>query len=146
MARREYPVSPLVAVSALLHRRGRLLLVRRASPPNAGRWALPGGLVELGEGLEEALAREMMEELGIRVRLDSILDASSSILLDSGGKTRYHYVLICYAARPLDGAIALNRESSEFGWFEPRRAARMDVTEGTSRAIKKFLRWARSHR
>lgn len=145
MDSREYPNRPLVAVSALIHRRGKILLVRRAAPPNSGRWALPGGLVEVGESLEDALEREMREELGIGIGLEGLLDASSSILRDRRRRTRYHYVLLSYAARPRGGGVRLNRESSGFGWFAPRAARRMEITAGTRRAIDEFVIRERSH-
>jgi 8-oxo-dGTP diphosphatase len=136
---REYPEHPLVAVSAVIHRGGKILLVRRALPPNLGSWALPGGLVEVGESLDGALHREVMEEVRIRVRLEGLLDAISSIQLDRRGRPRYHYVLLCFLARPLGTAVRLNRESSSYRWFSPEEIGRVRVTEGTSKAVKKYV-------
>ncbi|MDG7016273.1 MAG: NUDIX hydrolase [Nitrososphaerota archaeon] len=145
MSSREYPATPLVAVSALVHRGGRALLVRRARPPNAGRWALPGGLVELGETLEAALLREVKEEAGIGIRVERLLDAISSIEPDARGRAKYHYVLICYLARPLTGRVRLNEESSDRRWLTPSEAEQLDVTEGTARVLRLFQRRRQSH-
>lgn len=100
--------------------------------------------MELGETVKDALVREVKEEVGIRVRVEGLLDVVSSIHLDSRGRTRYHYVLICYVARPLRGKVRLNRESSDYGWFMPEDASRMNVTGGTARVVRRFARSAQS--
>lgn len=90
---------PICAVGAIVLRRGSLLLVLRDRPPAAGTWSLPGGRVELGESLEEALEREVLEETGIEIDLDGFAGIAERIVPDDDGKIEYHYVICDFYAR-----------------------------------------------
>ncbi|MHB1838126.1 MAG: NUDIX hydrolase [Acidobacteriaceae bacterium] len=96
---REYPMSPMVGVGAVVFDAGHVLLVRRAKAPLAGEWSLPGGAVELGETLEEAIAREVVEETGLRVVPVLVLKAFDHIDRDADGRVRFHYVLVDFLCR-----------------------------------------------
>ncbi|MBI2170190.1 MAG: NUDIX domain-containing protein [Actinobacteria bacterium] len=91
---------PEVAVGAVVVQAGRLLLIRRATPPAAGRWSLPGGRVQAGETLHEAVVREVAEETGLEVVVDGFLGWVERI--DPGGA--YHYVILDFTAAPSDPA------------------------------------------
>ena len=79
---RRYPSLPLVGAGAVVHRGEKVFLVKRRYAPNRGKWALPGGLVELGEKVEDAAAREVLEEPGLHVRLEGLLDVGTDIHFD----------------------------------------------------------------
>ncbi len=96
---REYPASPIVGVGAVVFDAGCVLLVRRAKAPLAGEWSLPGGAVELGETLEEAVVREVAEETGLRVVPLQVLKAFDHIDRDGDGRIRFHYVLVDFLCR-----------------------------------------------
>ncbi|MGO8719781.1 MAG: NUDIX hydrolase [Acidobacteriaceae bacterium] len=102
---REYPTSPIVGVGAVVLHADCVLLVRRAKAPLEGEWSLPGGAVELGETLEEAIVREVAEETGLRVAPIQVLKAFDHIDRDSGGRIRFHYVLVDFlcSVRPESG-------------------------------------------
>src|SRR3989344_7448935 len=102
--RREYPERPMVGVGGVVIRDTRVLLVQRASEPLAGQWSLPGGAVELGETLEEAVVRELKEETGLTVRLVKLVEAFERIIRDDSGRPRYHYVLLDYLCEPVEGS------------------------------------------
>lgn len=91
---REYPRLPIVGVGAVVLHADCVLLVRRAKAPLEGEWSLPGGAVELGETLEEAIVREVAEETGLTVEPIQVLKAFDHIDRDSGGRIRFHYVLV----------------------------------------------------
>lgn len=91
---REYPASPIVGVGAVVFDVDCVLLVRRAKAPLAGEWSLPGGAVELGETLEEAIAREVAEETGLRVVPLQVIKVFDHIDRDGEGRVRFHYVLV----------------------------------------------------
>jgi ADP-ribose pyrophosphatase YjhB (NUDIX family) len=137
---REYPKCPLVGAGALVVRRGRILLVKRKNPPNRGRWTVPGGLVELGESVEEAAARELKEELGVRAKVGSLFDVITYVELDRSGRIRYHFVLVDYIVRPLGGRLRLNPESSAYGWFTEAQVEMLDMAEDTREVVLRCLK------
>ncbi len=114
---RRYPGAPLVGVGvAIYDDQGRVLLVQRGRPPRAGTWGLPGGLLELGERLDAAAAREVMEELGIAVSVQSLVTAFESIHHDDAGKIEYHYVVLEFWARYQGGAPVAQDDAAAFAW------------------------------
>lgn len=126
-----------------MHRGARVLLVKRRYPPNAGRWALPGGLVELGESVRDAAAREVHEETGLRVKVEGLLDVQTDLHKDDGGRLEYHYVLVDYLAKPAGGKLRLNPESSASGWFTWAQARRLKTTDGTRAVLENYFRQRR---
>ncbi len=103
--KRHYPDSPLVGVGAVIFRGEEVLLVRRGQEPGLGFGSLPGGLVEVGEGLEAALIREVEEETGLAVRVLGITAVLERIYRDDADKIPYHYVLIDFACEYLGGEV-----------------------------------------
>src|SRR5689334_2651198 len=107
--RRHYPEHPVLGVGALIFtrsgRRGPILLVERAGNPLKGYWSIPGGAVETGEKLEEALRREILEETGLRVEPVSLFEIFERIMPDSRGRTEYHYVLMDYVCKVTGGKL-----------------------------------------
>ncbi|MBI3840853.1 MAG: NUDIX hydrolase [Thaumarchaeota archaeon] len=137
---REYPSRPLVGAGAVVHRGPTVLLLKRKFPPNEGKWAIPGGLVELGESTQLAALREVEEETGLSVELEGLLDVSSDIHSGVHGTPRFHYVLVDYAARAPAGRVELNGESSAFGWFTHSETRRLRMSEGTRQVLDLFFR------
>ncbi len=127
---------PVLAVSAAVYRQGRILLIKRASQPCLGKWALPGGKVEYGESLAHAAARELMEELGIRVRLLCLYRLVEIICPESG----YHYVIAVFAAEYVGGEVAPEPgEVEDYAWLEPREALKLDLTSSTRAVVEGLL-------
>ena len=123
----------------MVHRRGRVLLVKRRNPPNEGKWALPGGLVELGEAVQDAAIREIKEETGLAVRIEGLLDVQTDLHTDERSRIEYHYVLVDYLARPVSGSIRLNSESSDSGWFTRGQLGRLAMSRGTKAVLRMFF-------
>jgi len=118
----------------------KVLLIKRKYSPNEGRWALPGGLVELGERVQDAVVREIKEETGLEVVLKGLLDVATDIHLDERSRPKYHYVLVDYLAHRVRGKVRLNAESSAFGWFTVEQARRLDMSEGTREVLALHFR------
>ncbi len=106
----------MVGVGAVVWRDGMVLLERRGQPPRQGSWSLPGGLVEVGETLEEAVAREVREECSIAVTVGPLLGVFEPIVRDDDGRIRYHYVVIDYLAFYRAGDIVAGDDAAELQW------------------------------
>src|SRR6266853_6249777 len=115
--RREYPESPLVGVGAVIVENHRVLLIRRGQPPLLGEWSLPGGVLECGETLREAVAREAREETGLVVETDEMLGVYERLIRGDEGRVRYHYVLIGFLCRPVSGDLKAGSDAAAVRWF-----------------------------
>jgi 8-oxo-dGTP diphosphatase len=143
---RQYPGQPIVGVGAVILQDGKVVLVKRRYEPLAGQWSLPGGRLELGETLEAGLAREMLEETGLVVRVGPVVDVFDRILLDPERRVRYHYVLIDYLCRPLGGTLMYGSDVAAAELVDPADLARFSLTPKATAVIEKALSLARSER
>ena len=132
---RLYPARPILAVSAAIIRDGKVLIVRRARPPAGGLYTLPGGGVEVGETLVEAVMREVREETALEVEPVGIAGYREAIGRDAGGRVERHYVILPFAARWLAGEPVLNEELSEAMWLDPPDIAGLQTTAGLAEII-----------
>ncbi|MBI3896334.1 MAG: NUDIX hydrolase [Acidobacteria bacterium] len=137
MAAREYPEHPLVGVGGIIVHDEQVLLVRRGREPLLGEWSLPGGLVEVGEELPEALRREILEETGLVVHEDAIVEVLSRILRDEQGRARFHYVLIDYLCRVQEGRLEAATDATEARWVERSCLNEYGLQPETLRVIEK---------
>ena len=138
MARR-YPEHPIVAVGVLLLDGERVLLVRRARPPQLGRWTVPGGGVELGETLEAAAARELHEETGLGCTLGPIVEVLDRVVHDSDGKIEFHYVILDLLGTQPTGELRVGSDASEARWVTLAELAGLDTTDGLEPVIRRAL-------
>jgi mutator protein MutT len=114
---REFPSAPLVGVGAVVIEAGRVLLARRGNEPMKGRWSLPGGLVELGESLTEAVIREVREETGLMVKPVELVELLDRIYWKEE-RVRYHYVIADYLCRVVGGALQAASDADAVRWVE----------------------------
>jgi len=132
---RTYPTRPYLAVSAAIFRAGRVLIVRRGAPPLQGIYTLPGGGVELGETLEQALIREVREETGLAIEPLCIAGYREVIARDAQGEVERHFVILPFAARYVGGEISLNEELAEAHWLSPAELSGLKTTEGLAEIV-----------
>ncbi len=138
MLKREYPERPFAAVGAVVKKNGRVLLVKRRFEPSREKWSIPGGLVELGERVKDAVKREILEEVGLEIKLIKLIDVVDNITRDSNGRIRFHYILSDYLAAPKRGVLKGNEEVLDLGWFTPEEAARLPLTKTSRHLLKKI--------
>ena len=132
---RTYPTRPYLAVSAAIFRDGRVLIVRRARPPAHGLYTLPGGGVELGETLEEAVVREVREETALEVAPIALAGYRQAIARDGAGQIERHFVILPFAARWIAGEVSLNEELAEAHWLKPAELGGLTTTEGLAQIV-----------
>jgi len=127
---RLYPKRPFLAVSAAILRDGKVLIVRRARKPALGVYTLPGGVVEAGETLEQAIVREVKEETALDIAPVTLAGHREVVIRDDEGRVERHFVILCFAARWLGGEPALNEELDEARWIDPAELAGLKTTDG----------------
>ncbi|HEX3939821.1 MAG TPA: NUDIX hydrolase [Xanthobacteraceae bacterium] len=132
---RTYPTRPYLAVSAAVFRDGRVLIARRARPPAHGLYTLPGGGVELGETLEQAVIREVREETALIIEPVELIGFRQAIVRDADGRVERHFVILPFAARFIGGEIALNEELAEAHWLQPAEVSGLKTTEGLAAIV-----------
>lgn len=141
---REYRDTPLVGVGALIWRAdtGQVLLVQRGREPNLGLWALPGGLVELGETLADALVREVAEETALSIRPGPLIDSFEPIVRDDEGRVRFHYIVLDYLVYWESGEPRAGDDADAVGWFAPSALDALPMAPATRAMVQKGLAMA----
>ncbi len=134
---REYPTRPIVGVGALILQGGRLLLVKRGSQPGLGKWSIPGGLVELGENVRDAMVRETREEVGLEVEAVRLIDVFDSITRDEKGDVQYHFVVVNFFVRVVGGSLQTASDILEAAWVPIDEVEECDLTDLFRRFFEK---------
>jgi ADP-ribose pyrophosphatase YjhB (NUDIX family) len=118
-------------------RRGPILLVERGGHPLKGYWSLPGGLVETGETLEDAVRREILEETGLQIQPVSRFEIFERIMRDASGRAEYHYVLADYVCKVVGGTLRAGDDVSRAAWVRRSELDNYRITEGTREVIER---------
>jgi 8-oxo-dGTP diphosphatase len=138
---RRYPDSPQIAVGAIVVRDNKVLLVKRSQSPGQGLWAIPGGRVELGETLQQAAEREILEETGLKIRAGDALYTFEVIEPDDVGRIQFHYVIVDLMADYLGGEINPSDDVSEARWVTPEELKDLPVSETTRELLTNVVRF-----
>lgn len=134
----EYPTHPWPSCNALICQDDQVLLVRRSAEPFRGYWSLPGGKVELGETVLEALERECREETGLQIAAERLLGYRDAIERDDSGRIRFHYVIFYYQARIVGGSLQAESDAEALQWVPLQRVPELRVTD----SVELALAWA----
>jgi len=134
--RKEYPERPVVGVGAIILEGGKILLEKRKSTPGEGKWAVPGGLIELGETVERAVIREVKEETGLDVASPRLVDVVDYISLDEKGAVKYHFIILDYLVTVKGGELKAASDAAELRWVPISEVERYDLTESFRRFFK----------
>ena len=127
-------------------RDGKVLVVRRARKPALNLYTFPGGGVEIGETLSEAVTREVREETGLAVEPVALAGEREVIVRDAQGKVERHFVILCFAARWLAGEPVLNEELDDARWLDPADLGGFAHHRGPRRHRRRGDGAARRHR
>ena len=138
MGNNEYPGSPRVAVGGVVIKEDRVLLVRRGKPPSEGEWAIPGGSVELGETLQEAVRREILEETGISIRVGEPIHIFDDVRRDEAGHIRFHYVILDFSGEFLSGELRAADDAKDARWVSPAEFSQLNINSNTIKLMKKL--------
>jgi len=150
---REYPDRPVVGVGGVLIEEGRTLLIKRGSEPLLGQWSIPGGTLELGESLQEGVAREMLEETGLEVRVLDMIEVFDRIFLEPeakivNGKARpkYHYVIVDYLCERLNGTAKAGSDVTDIAFAAEEELESFHLTPTATRVLKNAFAMDRARR
>ncbi|WP_239489304.1 NUDIX hydrolase [Luteitalea sp. TBR-22] len=139
MSQRLYPTRPIVGVGGVIVDGDRVVLIKRRYEPLANRWSIPGGTLEVGEGLEEGVARELVEETGLVVRVGPVIEVFDRILRDEDGRVKYHFVLVDYLCLPVGGALQAGDDVSEAEWAPFGGLEPYELTDKATSVIRKAM-------
>ena len=138
--KRRYPELPITAVAGVVFdEKKRVLLAKRGRAPAKDKWSFPGGVVNIGENLEDALKRELLEETGLEVDIVSLLDVSSRIIKDDDGKVEYHYILLDYLCLAHGTSVKVATDILAAEWVSIEDLSEYDTTGDAERVIRKGL-------
>jgi len=154
---RQYPERPVVGVGAVVYVTGAeaarldvadapdrgVVLIKRRFEPLAGQWSLPGGTVEIGETLDAAVAREVLEETGLVVDIGPVIDVFDRIMFDADRRVQYHFVLVDYLCRPTRGILRAGSDAADVTIADPAALERFGLTAKAASVIGRGLAMAR---
>ena len=134
---RLYPPRPILAASLAVFRDGKVLIASRTAPPAQALFSLPGGVVEIGETLQDAALREVMEEVGVAAEIVGFVDHAEVIQRDSDGRIKRHFVITCFAGRWISGEGHTSAEAGAVLWVDPDAMGSIPTTKGLPTTLRK---------
>jgi len=150
---REYPDRPVVGVGGVVIEDGRALLIKRGSEPLLGQWSIPGGTLELGESLQQGVARELLEETGLEVQVLDMIEAFDRIFLDpaapnAGDRSRpkYHYVIVDYLCERLAGEAKAGSDVTDIAYAREDELKKFHMTSTATRVLHRAFAMERERR
>ena len=139
---REYPSHPVVGVGAVVVRTGRALIIRRAHEPRKGEWSLPGGHLELGESLIDAVRREVKEETGLDVHPGPIIETFDRVHRDPDGRIRFHFVIVDFVCEAPSGEAVAGSDAEAVAWVTAAELEAYGVNAHAAAVIRKGLEYS----
>jgi ADP-ribose pyrophosphatase len=134
----EYPDKPRLAVGGVVIKDDQVLLVRRGKAPAFGEWAIPGGSVELGETLQQAVERELREETGLTVKAGEVCDVFDAVKRDGDGRIQFHYVIIDLMADYVSGEPVPSSDATEAAWLPFEELENRNINASTLQLLRKL--------
>ncbi|HEX68770.1 MAG TPA: NUDIX domain-containing protein [Candidatus Bathyarchaeota archaeon] len=135
----------MVGVGAIIVQDGKILIVRRSSEPGKGKWSVPGGLVELGETVEQAVVREVREECGLDVEVDRLIDVVDSMTFDRNGRLKYHFIILDFFVKIKGGKLRPGDDAKEAMWVSLEEVENYDLTKTFRDFLKRNMEKLRNY-
>jgi ADP-ribose pyrophosphatase YjhB (NUDIX family) len=150
---REYPARPIMGIGGVLIENGKTLLIRRGNEPLLGQWSIPGGTLELGETLIEGVAREMLEETGLAVRVLDLIEVFERInpyhhadTRDPQSRPRFHFVIADYLCEKIGGEVSAGGDATDIVYASEEELSSYGLTETATRVLRKAFAMDRARR
>jgi 8-oxo-dGTP diphosphatase len=151
---REYPDRPVVGVGGVVIHNNRALLIRRGSEPLRGQWSIPGGTLELGETLQQGVARELLEETGLEVKVLDLIEVFDRIFSNPGNGSsaaeekgpRFHFVIVDYLCERLSGEARAASDVTDVAYAAENELADYHLTETAIRVLRRAFAMDRERR
>ena len=150
---REYPDRPVVGIGGVVIENGRALLIKRGSEPLLGQWSIPGGTLELGESLQQGVARELLEETGLKVKVLDMIEAFDRIFLDPAApnaedrsRPKYHYVIVDYLCERLAGEARASSDVTDIAYAREDELEKFHMTTTAMRVLLRAFAMDRERR
>ena len=138
----EYPERPVVGVGGVVILEGRALLIRRGHEPRKGAWSIPGGKLELGETIVEAVRRELREETGLDVEVGELIEALERIECDADGRVRFHFLILDYRCNARAGHPVAGGDALDVAFVAENELGKYALSEDVLRVVgKAFEMW-----
>jgi 8-oxo-dGTP diphosphatase len=150
---REYPDRPVVGIGGVVIENGQALLIKRGSEPLLGQWSIPGGTLELGESLQQGVARELLEETGLEVQVLDMIEAFDRIFLDPAAanlkdrsRPKYHYVIVDYLCERLAGEAEAGSDVTDIAYATEQELEKFQMTSTAMRVLRRAFAMDRERR
>ncbi len=149
---REYPDRPVVGIGGVVIERGQTVLIRRGSEPLLGQWSIPGGSLEIGESLQTGVARELLEETGLEVRVLDVIEVFDRIFPGEPGQAgqvrgpRFHYVIVDYLCERISGQPHAGGDVTDVAFASENELEKFQLTETATRVLRKAFAMDRERR
>ena len=141
---REYPDRPVVGIGGVVIENGQALLIKRGSEPLLGQWSIPGGTLELGESLQQGVARELLEETGLEVQVLDMIEVFDRIFLDPAAskskdksRPKYHYVIVDYLCERLAGEAQAGSDVTDIAYATEQELEKFQMTSTAMRVLRR---------
>lgn len=125
---REYPERPIASVAVCVFKGNRVLVIKRATQPSQGLWSVPGGMVELGETIQDTGKRELYEECGIEIEVDKVFNVENLIILDERGRIQFHYVITYLVAYHISGEAHPGSDALDVYWATRQELSNLNMS------------------
>ncbi len=143
----------MVGIGGVVIEEGRTLLIRRGTEPLRGHWSIPGGTLEIGESLQQGVARELLEETGLEVRVLDVIEVFDRIFLaekPATGKARsgprFHYVIVDYLCERISGEARAGSDVTDVAFAREDELEQFHLTETATRILRKAFAMVRERR